>query len=250
MLGYTVKSVEFKIREIMLSNESVDTSSTAQLMVFIRMVFNDFSVKEELLTLLPLKTTTRGVDIYDAVKGYFMERNIPLEKLVSVTTYRDQILFSLTVQNCHTGFVARCRGDANFLKFLHYYCIIHQQAMCAKVMGFDHVITPVIHRRTARRTRKQHRSFKVLLEELLGEYGDLLLHTEIQWLSRGRILQGEIKVFMESRGEDTSLLQDTIKVYILNQNNCINWLLDLAFLTDITGKLNHLNCELQGKGKT
>lgn len=28
------------------------------------------------------------------------------------------------------------------------------------------------------------------------------------------------------------------------------WTLDLSFLKDITGKLNHLNCELQGKGKT
>lgn len=37
---------------------------------------------------------------------------------------------------------------------------------------------------------------------------------------------------------DTSLLEDT------------KWILDLAFLTDITGKLNHLSCELQGKGKT
>lgn len=43
---------------------------------------------------------------------------------------------------------------------------------------------------------------------------------------------------MQSKGEDVSLLDDT------------EWTLDLAFLTDITGKLNPLNCELQGKGKT
>lgn len=91
---------------------------------------------------------------------------------------------------------------------------------------------------------KQHRTFKVLLEELSAEYGDLLMHTEIRWLSRGRILKrflsllNEIKEFMQSKGEDTSLLEDT------------EWILDLAFLTDITGKLNLLNCELQGKGKT
>ena len=45
-------------------DESVDSSSTAQLMIFIRMSFDDLSTKEELLTVLPLKTTTRGVDIY------------------------------------------------------------------------------------------------------------------------------------------------------------------------------------------
>lgn len=58
----------------------------AQLMVFLRMVFSDFSVKEEFLTLLPLKTRTRGADIYDAVEKYFMDKNMPFEKLVSVTT--------------------------------------------------------------------------------------------------------------------------------------------------------------------
>ncbi|QQP55071.1 Uncharacterized protein FKW44_008130 [Caligus rogercresseyi] len=91
---------------------------------------------------------------------------------------------------------------------------------------------------------KQHRSFKVLLEELSAEYRDLLLHTDIRWRSRGRILLrflsplSEIKDFMKSRDEDTSMLEDTA------------WLLDLAFLTDITGKLNNLNRALQGKGKT
>ncbi|TWW53900.1 hypothetical protein D4764_0159700 [Takifugu flavidus] len=41
---------------------------------------------------------------------------------------------------------------------------------------------------------------------------------------------------MQSRGEDAALLEDT------------GWTLDLAFLTDITGKRNSLNWELQGKG--
>ena len=69
-------------------DESVDRSDTAQLAVFIRMVFDDFSTKEEFLTLLPLKTATREVDIYNAVKDYFVEKKIPIEKLVSVTTDR------------------------------------------------------------------------------------------------------------------------------------------------------------------
>ena len=106
-------------------------------------------------------------------------------------------------------------------------------------------MTPVVKIINSIRAKaKQLRTFKVLLEELSAEYGDLLLHTEIRWLSRGRILKrflallGEIKEFMQSREEDTSLLDNT------------EWLLDLAFLTDVTEKLNNLNCELQGTGKT
>ena len=67
-------------------DESVDSASTAQLMIFIRMVFDDFSTKEELLTILPLKATTRGVDIYTAVKNFFVEKKVPLNKLASITT--------------------------------------------------------------------------------------------------------------------------------------------------------------------
>ena len=86
--------------------------------------------------------------------------------------------------------------------------------------------------------------FKMLLDELSAEFGDLLLHTEIRWLSRGRILKrflsllSEVKEFMLSNGEDASLLEEPV------------WLVDLAFLTNLTEKLNHLNQELLGKDKT
>ncbi|QQP52073.1 Uncharacterized protein FKW44_004084, partial [Caligus rogercresseyi] len=108
-------------------DESIDSSSTAQLMVFVRMVFKDFSTKEELLTLLPLKTTTRGVDIYNAVKEFFNIKNIPLQKLVSITTDG-----APAMTGRHVGFIAHCKSDPAFPKFVQYHCIIHQQALCAK----------------------------------------------------------------------------------------------------------------------
>uniref|UniRef100_G3PJM4 Uncharacterized protein n=1 Tax=Gasterosteus aculeatus TaxID=69293 RepID=G3PJM4_GASAC len=213
-------------------DESVENSSTAQLSVFIRMVFEDFSTKEELLALLPFKTTTRGVDVYNAVKEFFVQKKVPLEKLVAVATDGAPAMIGR-----HAGFIAHCKGDPDFPKRLHYHCIIHQQA-CAKVIGLEHVMTPVAPKQNIQST-----GYSVLLE-MSAEYGDLLLHTEIRWLSKGRVLLrflsllGEIKEFKQSKGEDVSLLEDT------------EWTLDLAFLTDITGKLNHLNCELQSKGKT
>ncbi|XP_056912889.1 L-xylulose reductase isoform X1 [Takifugu flavidus] len=103
-------------------DESVDSASTAQLMIFIRMVFDDFSTKEELLTLLPLKATTRGVDKYTAVKNFFAEKKVPLNKLASITTDG-----APAMTGRHAGFIAQCRNDPDFPTFLHYHCIIHQQ---------------------------------------------------------------------------------------------------------------------------
>ena len=120
-------------------DESVDNSSTAQLLVFIRMAFEDFSTNEELLTLLPLKTTTKGVDIYNTLKEFFVQKKVPLKKMVAMTTDGAPAMISR-----HTGFVALDKGDPDFPNFPHYHCIIHQQALYAKVIGFEHVMTPVV----------------------------------------------------------------------------------------------------------
>lgn len=139
-------------------DESVD-NSTAQLMIIIRMVFDDFSTNEELLTLLPLKTTTRGIHnsqfnsfIYNVVKNYFVEKKVPLEKLVLVITH---------------GAPAMTGRHAGFMR-------------SAKVIQTSQNFYTTTASFTSRRSKaKQHRIFKVLLEELSAEYGDLLLHTEM-----------------------------------------------------------------------
>lgn len=104
-------------------DEPVDASDAAQLAIFILMVFEDSTVHQEFLTLLSLKTTTRGVDIYNAVKNYFIEQKIPVEKLVSIITDG-----APAMSGRHAGFIAQRKADPDFLTFLDYHCIIHQQA--------------------------------------------------------------------------------------------------------------------------
>ena len=136
------------------------------------MVFDDFSAKE-LLTLLSLKATTQGDGIYTAVKNFFVEKKEPLNKLASITTDG-----ALVMTDRHTGFITQCRNDSNFPTFLHYHryrCIIHQQVICAKVIGFDHVITPVWFERQTDKLVKYCISLKTFLISIIVKF-DLLFH--------------------------------------------------------------------------
>ena len=56
-------------------DESVDVADHAQLLVFIRITFDDFFTKESLLANLTLSQIRRGVDIYDALKDLIAEEN-------------------------------------------------------------------------------------------------------------------------------------------------------------------------------
>ncbi|KAJ8352117.1 hypothetical protein SKAU_G00235930 [Synaphobranchus kaupii] len=59
-------------------DESTDVSDTAQMCIFIRMVFSDITAKEELLTVLPMKEQTRGEDIFQSFKNFIEKTQLPV----------------------------------------------------------------------------------------------------------------------------------------------------------------------------
>ena len=60
-------------------------SNTAQMCIFIRMVFMNITVKEELLTVFLMKEYTRGDDIFQSFKN--LEKTLlPMYRLMSITT--------------------------------------------------------------------------------------------------------------------------------------------------------------------
>jgi len=130
-------------------DESTDMVDVAQLCVFIRMVFGDMSTKEELLTILPLKGHTRGEDIFNAFMGFFSETKLPLFKLISITTDGAPAMMGRT-----NGFIALSKESESFPNFLNYHCIIHQQALCGKVLNMKEVMD--IARSLQRRLFRAH----------------------------------------------------------------------------------------------
>ncbi|XP_049444494.1 general transcription factor II-I repeat domain-containing protein 2-like [Epinephelus fuscoguttatus] len=221
-------------------DESTDTVDVAQLCVFIRMVFDDISAKEELLIFLPLKGHTRGEDVFNAFMEFVNKRQLPLFKLISITTDGAPVMVGHT-----SGFIALCKKSESFPDILNYLCIIHQQALCEKILNMKEVMDVAMKIVCSVRARSlQRRLFRAHLEDTGAEHTDLLLHTDVRWLSRGKFLARfsellpEIKDFLKlSKHAEYAQLEDC------------QWLLDLAFLTDLTGMLNDLNLELQGQDK-
>ncbi|KAI7790853.1 putative general transcription factor II-I repeat domain-containing protein 2-like [Triplophysa rosa] len=211
-------------------DESTDMAGTAQLLIFVRGINENFKISEELLGMESMMGTTRGVDLYDSVSVCLGKNNLPWGKLTSVTTDGSP---NLTGKN--TGLLKRLQDkvkdeclNSEELIFLH--CIIHQEALC-KTCQF------------IRARALNHRQFIQLLNETEAEHHDLLYHSNVRWLSLGKVfhrvweLKAEIATFLNTVGktDDFPELQDT------------NWLTDLAFGVDTLRHLNDLNLKLQGK---
>ncbi|XP_033019564.1 general transcription factor II-I repeat domain-containing protein 2-like [Lacerta agilis] len=206
-------------------------TDTSQLIVIVRMVFGDLSEKEELLKILPLKGTG-GEDLFQTFRKYAKEINLPLYKLSSITTNG-----TLAMVDCINMLISHYRKDASLPKFVSYHCIIHQEALCAEVLQFKHIMditTEIIN--AIQTVCHSDKLFKALVEDLDAEYNDHLLYTEGGWLS-GKVLVKflnlieDIKEFLKSEDQYVEQLDNRL------------WLIDLAFVSDLMQKLNSLNTE-------
>ncbi|XP_015363937.1 PREDICTED: general transcription factor II-I repeat domain-containing protein 2A-like [Diuraphis noxia] len=114
-----------------------------------------------------------------------------------------------------------------------------KESLLRQNLKFDHVLKPVSRCINKKKTRPlNHQLFRTLFEDNINESGELLLFCEVRWLTRGKALEriwnltDEIIEFLEKNNEfpdKCELLRDK------------NWLINLAFLTDILGHLNILN---------
>ncbi|KAK6490688.1 general mRNAion factor II-I repeat domain-containing protein 2-like, partial [Huso huso] len=223
-------------------DESTDIGDTAQLLIFIWSVSENFEISEDLLSLESLKDRSRGVDICDAVCPALDSHSLKLSSLVSVTT--DGAPAMMGGKAGAVALISKKVLEDGGVDIIHYHCIIHQEAIAAHVLGMGHVMDIVIKTVNLIKSRGlNHRQFKAFLEQSEAEFGDVIYFTAVRWLSRGAtlkrffLLRKEIADFMHQKGQDLPQLSD------------IEWICDLAFLTDLTSLLNDLNLKLQGHGK-
>ncbi|XP_068224467.1 general transcription factor II-I repeat domain-containing protein 2-like, partial [Palaemon carinicauda] len=78
-------SVSFQWFSIAL-DESNDIQDTAQVLIYIRGIDENFEITEELLSMESLKDTVTGKDLYNSVINSLIRSRLSLDKLASITT--------------------------------------------------------------------------------------------------------------------------------------------------------------------
>ena len=193
------------------------------------------------MALVPLKNTTKGEDIYDALKECLIRNGIDMKKLISVTTDGAPAMVRRRL-----GLIGLLMADSDFPDFQAYHCIIHQQALCSKLKddalkNVMDIVVKIVN--FIRANPLNHRQFKTLLEEYTSNYSNFVLHTEVRWLSKGKVLARswdlikEVKIFLGVKSKRELLDHLEMPVFVAR----------LAFLTDITDHLNKLNLKLHGR---
>ncbi|GAB1290249.1 General transcription factor II-I repeat domain-containing protein 2 [Apodemus speciosus] len=224
-------------------DEITDINDTTQLAIFIRGVDDNFDVAEELLDTVPMTGARSGNEIFLRVEKSLKKFSIDWSKLVSVASTGTPAMV-----DADSGLVTKLRARAASccqgadLKSVR--CILPPEWLCAQKLRMGHVMDVVVDSVNWICSRGlNHGDFTTLLYELDSQYGSLLYHTALRWLGRGLVLRRffesleEIDSFMSSRGKPVPQLSSR------------DWILDLAFLVDMTTHLNTLDAALQGRSQ-
>ena len=133
-----------------------------------------------------MKSTTTGKDLLE-VNKCVAKLGLSFEKLSSVTTDGCP---NLTGKNI--GLLKRIQDQVDELnpdqKMICLHCIIHQEVLCKCVLKMSNVVdtvTKVVH--FIRAKSLNHRQFVSLLEETELGHADLPYHTNVRWLSLGKV---------------------------------------------------------------
>ncbi|XP_067126358.1 zinc finger BED domain-containing protein 5-like [Centruroides vittatus] len=221
-------------------DESTDVTNAAVLLVYVRYLFTNI-VQEDVLFAKPLKTYTTGEAIFDMINGYFEKNGISWSYCVGVCTDGAK---SMTGK--FSGFVARVKEINEKIQWTP--CCIHRQALVCKRIPAQLSTTlsnavKIVNFIKSRATNC--RLFRTLCEDFGSFHVSLLLHTEVRWLSRGKVLT---RLF-ELKSEVQAFFID----HPFHLSSCISdvlWLQKLAYLADIFCKLNELSMSLQGESVT
>ena len=132
-----------------------------------------------------MKLHTKDEDIFQCLNDFFTEHSIPWEKCAGICTDG-----SAACTGFKSGVVKRIKDKAPDAEWTH--CFLHREALCAKIMSQElhEVLNSVVKCVNLIKARPlNQRIFSCLCSDMDADHKALLLHSEVRWLSRGRVLK-------------------------------------------------------------
>ena len=220
-------------------DESTDISGAAQLLANVRYVDGD-SIKETFLFCKEMENHTTGEEIFRVTDNYLKEKSLTWDMCVSVCTDGAACMTGRV-----RGFIAKVKTENP--KIVTNHCILHREALVAKTMPPElaEVLDEAVQMVNYIKSRPlKTRLFSQLSAEMGADHQSLILHTEVRWLSRGKVLS-RLYELREELSEFSNEHPVPHKQKLVDER----WCAKLAYLADIFGHLNELNTKLQGRNE-
>lgn len=236
MAGNVEKTLVEKLKRGPFSIQLDETTTVAEeaILVVYAQYIEVTEVKQDILMSVNLTSTTRGEDIFSAVDAYLTSHNISYKNIVACCTDG-----AASMMGKNKGFNSRLKEKAPHC--LVFHCMVHRHALAGKHLCKDlnetlKTVVKIVNFIKARPLNR--RIFAQLCED--ETHQTLLLHTEVRWLSRGKVLTR----FME--------LKDQIQEFLADHNQTLademtdEFLVKAAYLADIFSLYNETNKRMQG----
>ncbi|XP_051952836.1 zinc finger BED domain-containing protein 5-like [Xyrauchen texanus] len=221
-------------------DEATDSNKDCLFISYVRFV-NGESLCEDLLFCKYIKNRATSDELFKIMDSYLKEHGLKWENCVGFCSDGAQ-----TIAGSRNGLQALIKRVAPDAHWTH--CIIHREALASRQLSpeLNEVLTEVISVVNFIKTRPlKARLFSALCEEMGADHTSVLFHSEARWLSRGKVLS---RVF-ELRTEIRMFLEEERMYEAASKISDEQFLFKLAYLSDVFGKLNELNLQLQGKDK-